>query len=240
MGAFDNQCMITRISLEDAAWVLLIERPDGTFAPCSLPFFGRREIHGGLDKIKGDLSVNALAMGLSTAVEQGHLTLDIPNWVADAVDVSADLSGLRRFIKLLFQGGGAEHAKARVALTLIERRIWNAIDANFSMSLPPVDLPAVLEPTQLASVLYPSVPAETLKLASRFKAMQIWLAARDIAWTPLPKFGEQFGEDEVMALVRSAVKRFHDEPLIVQGLLDYARSEFDDTLTRERLILDDW
>jgi hypothetical protein len=34
----------------------------------------------------------------------------------------------------------------------------------------------------------------------------------------------------------AAVERFHEEPTIINGLLDYARWEIDESLTRQQLL----
>jgi len=94
---------------------------------------------------------------------------------------------------------------------------------------------SVLYPPQLASTFYSEPSRETVELASRFRALQIWLAARDIPWTPL-RNGDQFDERDVVNLVATAVERFNAEPAIINGLLDYARWEFDESLTLQELL----
>jgi len=236
MGMFDSQCMITGIKLDDVACVFLIERPDGSHFPCALPILGYRNPHGALVRIEDHPAGDSLASGLAAAVEVGSLELAVPSWLT-RVDVSPDRAGLQNFSELFFRGGHALYGGRRLALTLIERRIWNAVWAVARDPLPNVDLSSVIYPPELVTAFYPMASVDTLKLASRFRAAQIWLAAHDIEWSPLAA-GDQFDEDDVRALVRAAVERFREEPTIIDGLLEYARAEFDASLTREKLLDD--
>jgi hypothetical protein len=234
MGMFDNQCMITGVKLDDVACVFLIERSDGSHFPCALPIFGRRDPHGALVRIEDHSAVDSLASGLAAAVEVGSLQLALPSWLS-RVDVSPDRTGLQNFIELFFRGGHALHAGGRLAVTLIERHVWNAIWTAARDPLPIVDLSSVIYPPELVTAFYSRASIDTIKLASRFRALQIWLAAREIEWRPLAG-GDQFDDGDIRALLRAAVERFHEEPTIVDGLLGYARQEIDESLTQQQLL----
>jgi len=234
MGMFDNQCMITGIKLDQVVCVFLVERHDGSHSPCTLPIFGRRDPHGSVVDIEAHPSVESLVAGLASAVKVGRLGLRIPDW-ATHIDVSPDRTGLQNFTELFFRGGHAEYAEARLALTLIERHVWDAVWSAAGRGPSTADMNSVLYPPQLASTFYSEPSRETVELASRFRALQIWLAARDIPWTPL-RNGDQFDERDVVNLVATAVERFNAEPAIINGLLDYARWEFDESLTLQELL----
>jgi hypothetical protein len=234
MGTFDNQCMITGITLDDVACLILIERPDGSHVPCALPIFGHRDPHGAIVGIEDHPAVDSLALGLAAAVDVGRLQLAVPSWL-DRVDVSPDRTGLQNFVELFFRGGHALHAGSRLALTLIERHVWNAVSAAIRDPLPDVELSSVISPPDLVTAFYPRASVDTVKLASRFRAIQIWLAAREIEWRPLAA-GNQFDEDDIQDLLRAAVERFREEPTIVDGLLEYARHQIDGSLTKQELL----
>jgi hypothetical protein len=237
MGMFDNQCMITGIKVDEVVCVFLMERPDGTYAPCSLPLLGHRDPHGRVVRIEEHPSVGEFASGLAAAISLGRINLVRPEWV-DSVDVSPDVTGLESLSDLFFRGGSATCLGRPLAMTLIERHVWNAVWGQLPPARAPLELSSVLYPTDIAAVLYPATSQKTRELAAAFHALSGWLGARGIAWAPL-RDGSQFDEDDIASLLRTAVRRFRGESTILDGLLAYAHSEVDGSLTRSQL-LDGW
>jgi hypothetical protein len=240
MGGWDNQCMITKVPVDEATLVILREDDEGRFLPCSLPFTGRRNCDsGGLVLQAPDEHSQHVLPRIMSSINSGLIPVDMRALFSEQFPLDATTQGFEGFTRALYMGQtDRKHLSCegrRLSFALLEGHIYRALQQSVRLTVARATLSEILGDDEPVRSWYSESAGTFDQAAAQFHAISKWLAARSIAWEPVGG-GDQFDEAQSLELLLNAVNRFKTEPIVLAGLLEHARYQFDADATLDDLL----
>ncbi len=231
MGLYDNQCMLTGVSLlpSDAALVLL-EPTGSAFRPIALAVKGCSDRLGSIDGIKErEPNAGLLLKYFQAKLKSGDFKVDEEALrIHDCWPINTLECALWNFERNMSDGRQNHLHDRRVMFSLICLPIWEAIAkaALTSKKSNTALFDELFSSSSIAQEIYDKKITKVASALREMAAVNKFLKSRRLAWEPSVSDGGQHLPDEMQEYLSDARKKFMRSSAILAGL-----DAYEETLT---------
>lgn len=238
--------MITGTCLYRVAAVLLVERQDGSYRPCSAIVDGAWDNYGSIDVVRPSIHLSSLAQGLVAAIQAGSLVVDFRACSREPVAEGDNAATVFRKVVAAIEMDALDNSThvtllgRRLRVAMVGAQVANALVSE-ATSESDLAVPGDLFDWEAVDSLYRSA-AESIGNVERLRlvALHRALTIRGIAWHPTGRTVTQFSSSEERIALQGAIGRFWNDALMKGALVRYAQEEYFDDLTLEIILGTDW